>query len=451
MNRRVQARFGGPFLSQARSVGPAPTATTRFGGPFLSLTKALIVIFLTGAPIVSSAQTKGKQPGSAPSASEQALDRFTTYFKERATAHGIVGAGLRVVGENRPWSHASFGMKDRATASPVDEATIFHWASITKTFTGIAIMQLRDRGRLSLDDAIVKYVPELEAVHNTFGPMNAITIRQLLSHTAGFRAGTWPFGGDKPWQPFEPTEWSQLVSMMPYTEVEFAPGSKYSYSNPGLVYLGRVIEKISGEPWETYIDKNILRPLGMSRAFFDRAPYHLLKDRSHSYTVEKGKLEEARFDFDSGITVSNGGLNAPLTDMEKYVRFLLGHAETADGAQVLARKSLEEMWRPVARVEETAQDQVDIGLCFFIEKRGSRRLIGHSGSQNGFISHLYLDAGAHAGYVVSFNTDATDDVPVPNTRKLDSEIREFWVASVAPALEAASAAATASARVSSRP
>jgi CubicO group peptidase (beta-lactamase class C family) len=224
--------------------------------------------------------------------------------------------------------------------------------------------------------------------------------------------------------------------MMPYTEVEFAPGSKYSYSNPGLVYLGRTIEGISGEPWETYIDKNILRPLGMTRAFFDHAPYHLVGDRSHSYTVSKGKREEGRFDFDTGITVSNGGLNAPLGDMEKYVRFLLGHAETEAGARVLSRSSLEEMWTPQALVETAGADRVDIGLCFFIEKRGKRRLIGHSGSQNGFISHLYLDAAARAGYVVSFNTDATDEVDVPNTRKLDAEIREYFVANVAPVLEA---------------
>jgi CubicO group peptidase (beta-lactamase class C family) len=139
--------------------------------------------------------------------------------------------------------------------------------------------------------------------------------------------------------------------------------------------------------------------------------------------------------------VSNGGLNAPLGDMEKYVRFLLGHAETEAGARVLARASLEEMWKPVALVETVGEDRVDMGLCFFIEKRGARRLIGHSGSQNGFISHLYLDAAAHAGYVVSFNTEATDDVPVPNTRKLDAEVREFFVANVAPVLEAAAAPA----------
>lgn len=383
---------------------------------------------------------KAKKDASPVSPAKGALDGFAEFFTGRAQAHGIVGASLRVVGFDGPLRHVSFGLKDRAAASPVDEATIYHWASITKTLTGIAIMQLRDRGKLSLDDSILKYVPELEAVHNSFGPMSAITLRQILSHTAGFRAGTWPFGGDKDWHPFEPTEWSQLVAMFPYTEVEFPPGSKYSYSNPGVIYLGRVIEKISGEPWETYIDKNILRPLGMSRSFFDHAPYHLVGDRSHSYTVAKGKMEEGRFDFDTGITVSNGGLNAPLGDMEKYVRFLLGHPETEAGARVLARASLEEMWKPVALVETVGEDRVDMGLCFFIEKRGTRRLIGHSGSQNGFISHLYLDPAAHAGYVVSFNTEATNDVPVPNTRKLDAEVREYFVAKVAPVLEAAALA-----------
>ncbi len=365
-----------------------------------------------------------------------ALDRFESFFRERSAAHGMVGASLRVVGPEGPLLHVSFGQKNRATGEKTQEETIYHWASITKTMTGIAIMQLRDRGKLSLDDSILKYVPELAGVHNPFGPMSAITIRQILSHTAGFRAGTWPFGGDKPWHPHEPTEWSQLVAMIPYTEVEFSPGSKYSYSNPGIVYLGRTIEQISGEPWETYVDKNILRPLGMLKAFFDHAPYHLLADRAHSYTLSQGKLAEDRFDFDTGITVSNGGLNAPLGDMEKYVRFLLGYPETEIGAAVLARASLEEMWKPVALVEETGADRVDMGLCFFIEKRGSRRLVGHSGSQNGFISHLYIDPAAHAGYVVSFNTDAIDDVPLPNTRKLDAEVRDFFVVNLAPVLEA---------------
>ena len=119
------------------------------------------------------------------------------------------------------------GLQDRATGQPVDRDTIFHWASITKTFTGVAIMQLRDRGLFSLDDPVVKYVPELREVHNPFGDIAQVTIRQLMSHSGGFRAGTWPWGGDQPWHPFEPTRWTQLVAMMPYTELQFRPGTKY--------------------------------------------------------------------------------------------------------------------------------------------------------------------------------------------------------------------------------
>ncbi|HEU4893428.1 MAG TPA: hypothetical protein VFT47_17860 [Vicinamibacterales bacterium] len=80
---------------------------------------------------------------------------------------------------------------------------------------------------------------------------------------------------------------------------------------------------MTGDDYEIYVAKNILMPLEMHRTFFDRAPYHLRDRRSHSYVRTDGGLEEMRFDFDTGITVSNGGLNAPLTDMARYLGFLM--------------------------------------------------------------------------------------------------------------------------------
>ncbi len=87
-----------------------------------------------------------------------------------------------------------------------------------------------------------------------------------MTHSAGFRGATWPWGGDKPWHPFEPTSWSQLVAMFPYTEVEFQPGSRHSYSNPGIIFLGIIIERLTGDDYEVYIDKNVLKPLEMTAA-----------------------------------------------------------------------------------------------------------------------------------------------------------------------------------------
>jgi len=354
---------------------------------------------------------------------------FVAGYREALPKHAIVGSSVAFVENGAITAREHFGLRDRAGNLPVNDDTIFHWASITKTFTAIGIMQLRDRGLISLDDPIVKYVPELRKVSNPFGKTDAITIRQLLSHSAGFRAGTFPFGNDEAWQPFEPPSWEQLTAMMPYTRLEFAPGTKYSYSNPGYVYLGRVIEDVTEQPFETYIDKEILRPLGMTRAFFDQAPSFLRKDKSHSYVVDDKGVTEGRFDFDTGITVMNGGLNAPIVDMTKYLGLLQGTADAATQARyeaIIKRTTLEEMWKPVVPVSSGVQ----MGLGFFLEEHGGRRFIAHSGGQNGFISHFYVDRASHKAAIIAFNTqtESAKQGDARNTRALDAAMRDAMVA-----------------------
>src|SRR3954451_7624902 len=356
--------------------------------------------------------------------------RVAALYHDQVLQTGIVGSSLVFVSKGQVAHKAFEGYQDRATKRADDQDTIFHWASITKTFTGIAIMQLRDRGMLSLDDPAVKYVPELRDVHNPYGDISQVTIRHLMTHSAGFRAGTWPWGGDQPWHPFEPTRWSQVVAMMPYTELQFRPGTKYSYSNPGVIFLGRIIELFSGDDYEVYVNKNIFMPLGMTRSFFDRAPYHLVDHRSYSYAATDEGITQQPFDFDTGITVSNGGLNAPLGDMAKYLAFLIGGNDT-----ILKRSSLDEMFTPAIRAvdgEGGSGDDVQAGLSCFIERHSGIELIGHSGDQNGFISHLYFHRPSKSGYIVSFNTDVTSKRdPRHTTRAVDNDLRdaiarEFW-------------------------
>jgi len=348
---------------------------------------------------------------------------------------GIVGSSLMIVRDGRIVARANEGRQDREAGAPVTDDTIYHWASITKTFTGIAIMQLRDRGLLSLDDPVVKFVPELRLAHDPFGDISQVKIRHLMSHSAGFRASTWPWGGDKPWHPFEPTSWEQIVAMMPYTDVQFAPGSKYSYSNPGVIFLGRIIQLLSGDDYEVYVTKNILMPLGMQRTFFDRAPYFLRPFRSHSYVRDEAGLREAPFDFDTGITVSNGGLNAPFGDMARYLAFLSGSGDSAVAATyntVLKRTSLEEMWTPQIRASEgegVNGTDSQAALSFFLEQWINVQLIGHSGDQNGFISHLYLHRPSRTAWVISLNTDTTasKDGSRPSSRQVDMAVRDLIV------------------------
>jgi len=359
------------------------------------------------------------------------LARVKTFYEAGLKRNGIVGSGLMLICGGRLVGSDFQGYARLSPRQAVTEDTTFHWASITKTFTAIAILQLRDHGLLNLDDSVVKYVPELTAAHDPWGPVDAITIRHLLTHSGGFRSATWPWGGDQDWQPFEPTKWPQIVAMLPYTEVMFKPGSRFSYSNLGFVFLGQIVERLSGDDYEVYIDKNILKPLEMYESYFDRSPYHLLKYRSGSYTISGGKLTERRFNFDTGITVSNSGLNSPLPDMVKYLRFLLGdakRAETYDG--VLKRSSIEEMFQPELKI--TSQDPSNpngpderdsVGLSCFIREDGGRRFIGHGGNQNGFISHFYIQPETRSAYVVNFNTDASD--PNQNTAGFDRDLRNY--------------------------
>ena len=365
--------------------------------------------WFAAALLIAASHVAGPAAAEVPSF-EAALSDFRKLHRAETRRSGIAGSSFYLVRDGRTVVADHLGEQDAEAGVPVSARTIYHWASITKTMTGIAIMQLRDRGVLTIDDPIIRHVPELASVHNPFGDMSAITLRHLMSHSAGFGGATWPWR-DRDWQPFEPKSWAQLAAMLPYTEVRFRPGTRFSYSNPGIVYLGQVIERISGEDFEVYVDKNILKPLGMHASYFDRTPPHLLQYRSRSYYVRDGKRVAAPFDVDTGVTVSNGGLNAPLPDMAKYVAFLLGDpARQPEYNMVLKRTSLEEMWRPqIAAGEDFTQGRMaettQSGLSFFIDQGPGLRFVGHNGDQNGFRAYLSLCPDQRAGSLLAFNTE----------------------------------------------
>src|SRR3954465_11202708 len=158
---------------------------------YYTLMIRLFSVLVLGAAVTAQSTTAG-----------DAWSRVAAVYRLRIEQTGIAGSGLMFVKNGAVAYKAFEGYQDRATRRPVDEQTIDHWASITETFTGIAIMQLRDRGLLSLDDPVVKYAAQLHAVHNPFGDVSQVKIRHLMSHSGGFRASTWPWGGDKPWHPF---------------------------------------------------------------------------------------------------------------------------------------------------------------------------------------------------------------------------------------------------------
>ena len=402
---------------------------------------------------------------SAPSSFAQ-FEALPADFRAQLTRHGVVGGGLAVIHAGSPATEYFFGEARRETHQPVDADTAYNWASITKTMTAIAILQLRDHGLLSLDDPAVRYVPELRQVHDEYGPVDRITIRNLLMHSAGFRNPTWPWDCDDAktcdWQPFEPTKWAQVAAMLPYTHVAFAPGTRWSYSNLGYVFLGQIVERLSGDDFEVYVTKNILMPLGMTHSYFDRSPYFLERDVSASYLRSGSTLTPQPFDFDTGITTSNSGLKAPIPDMEKYARFLIGDAANPVYEIVLERSSLEEAWTgvlPAVQPGEQATAYTSgpggappmMGLGFFVVTAKGHRCIFHDGDQGGFSSELLIDPDGRSAAILAVNTTDTgapaeaSSHPISNTEPepqsdLRVALRNEIIETVFPALRKSGAA-----------
>ena len=387
-------------------------------------------------PVVCAALLVSSLLTSAPAFAQLAQrDALSRRFDAVLKQHGVVGGGIAIVhtqdpgAKQQPTTQLFFGEASKTSHQPIDAETSYNWASITKTLTAIAILQLRDRGKLSLDDPAVRYVPELRQVHDEFGAIDAITIRDLLTHSAGFRNPTWPWDCDDAtncdWQPFEPTQWTQVAAMLPYTHIAFAPGSRWSYSNLGYVFLGQIIQRLSGDDFEVYIDKNILKPLAMTDSYFDRSPYFLESHVSASYLRAGDKLTEQPLNFDTGITTSNSGLKAPITDMEKYVRFLIGDPSNPLYDIVLKRSSLEEAWTGVIPVTEPGkpatpytqgapQGPPKMGLGFFVMNIEGHRYVYHDGDQGGFSSEMLIDPARHTASILVVNTTDTG-APSPST------------------------------------
>ena len=206
--------------------------------------------------------------------------------------------------------------------------------------------------------------------------------------------------------------------MLPYTHIAFAPGSRWSYSNLGYVFLGQIIERLSGDDFEVYIDKNILKPLEMHSSYFDRAPFFLESHVSASYLRAGTKLTQQPFNFDTGITTSNSGLKAPIPDMVKYLRFLIGDPANPRYEIVLKRTSLEEMWTGMLPAAEPGQaptsytsgphgTQPMMGLGFFVLEIAGHRFIYHDGDQGGFSSELLVDPAGRSASIMAVNTTDT--------------------------------------------
>ncbi len=315
---------------------------------------------------------------------------FERYFQERK-APGMV-YGLVIDGQLVHLK--SFGVRDNASKAAVTADTVFRIASMTKSFTALAILKLRDAGKLSLEDPVSKWVPELTGLRYPTKDTPPLRIRQLLTHSAGFPE-------DNPWgdrqlaiPDAELSRW--LDQGIPFSTV---PDSGFEYSNYGFALLGRIVSKVSGKSYQSYVEAEILRPLGLQSTTLDFSTVPSTK-LANGYGLRDGELFEIP-SLAHGSFGAMGGMLTNAKDLARYVAFHLSAEPARDDedAGPVRRSSVREMQR-LWRTSNFAVNGPDssgsmrasssgygYGLSITQDCRFSR-IVAHGGGLPGFGSYM---------------------------------------------------------------
>jgi CubicO group peptidase (beta-lactamase class C family) len=258
----------------------------------------------------------------------------------------LPGVAVGVVIDGELTFADGFGVANAASAAPVTPTTVFRIASMTKSFTAMAIIRLRDAGKLRLDDPAVNYVPELAALHYPTRDSAPITVRDLLTMGAGLPQ-------DDPWADRQLAASDEQLSAWLRGGLSFSnpPGVTFEYSNYGYAILGRIVSIVAGMPYQAYITQHILHPLGMTDSTFDMrevAPERLAMGyrADGDQWIEEPPLADGTFG-------AMGGLFTTITDFSRYMAFLMSAfpPRDDDDAAIPIRRSsareMQQMWRHV--------------------------------------------------------------------------------------------------------
>ena len=251
------------------------------------------------------------------------IDRLMHGFAERSRVPGIA---YGIVVDGRLVHVGTAGYREVSSRAPADTSTVFRIASMTKSFTALAILQLRDEGRLALDDPAERYVPELAGLRQPAGDAPKVTIRHLLTHSGGFPE-------DNPWGDQQLAATEEEMSRMMRGGIPFstAPGTGYEYSNFGYAILGRIVANVSGMPYPRYMEERVFRPLGMSATTLEASAVPPLR-LAHGYRLRDGAwLEEKQ--LPDGAFGPMGGMLTSLGDLGRWVGFMLDAWPPRDGEE----------------------------------------------------------------------------------------------------------------------
>jgi CubicO group peptidase (beta-lactamase class C family) len=356
-----------------------------------------------------------------------ALPVIERFFKDHAKEKHYPGLAFGILIDGKMVHSGAAGYANISKNGPATTQTAFRIASMTKSITALAIMQLRDAGKLRLDDPASAHLPELEKVSYLTTDAPPITIRHLLTHAAGFPE-------DNPWGDRQLADRDADLLKLLTGGVVFSnvPGLAYEYSNLGFALLGRIITNVARRPYQQYITENILKPLGMTHTYWEweNVPPAQL---AHGYRWQNEQWQEETLEHD-GAYGAMGGLITTIEDFSKYMQLHMEAWPPRSGgdSRVLKRSSLREMHHPWNIGPSRPNYKFADGrTCPHISAYGyglnwaricaDRIFIGHSGGLPGFGSQWRFLPEYGIG-VVSFANLTYANTGVINAQVLDTLI-----------------------------
>lgn len=308
----------------------------------------------------------------------------------KASAERMPGAVMGVVIDGElAWVKAA-GVRETDNKSPVTPETVFRIASMTKSFTAMAILKLRDEGKLSLDDAAARYVPALADLPYPTSDSPAITIRHLLTHSEGFPE-------DNPWGDRQLAQTDETMRAWMKAGIPFstAPGTAFEYSNYGFAILGQVIAKASGKPYADYVRDSILRPLGMNASTFEMS--EVPRDKIALGYRREGETWKPEPILAHGSFGAMGGLWTTAPDLARYVAFLLSAFPPRDEPERgpikrTSAREMQQLWRfsPGSAFRTTTDAPLQLGVSGYGYGLGIGQdcryayVVGHGGGLPGY-------------------------------------------------------------------
>ena len=310
---------------------------------------------------------------------------------------GVAGMAIGIVNKQQVYAKG-FGVRDIETQEPVTANSLFHLASISKTFVAAGVMQLVEWGKLELEAPLLNYLPDFKLADAGY---QQITVQQMLSHTSGM-PDTDDYGWDRP--EYDDQALERYMHSLANEKLIAAPGEKFAYSNIAYEVLGLLIARVSGQTFEDYIKQNILRPLGMNSSTFLKTEV-ASEHATTPHLLLPPTIVSQEYPYNRAHAPSST-LHSSAAELCNWALMNLNRGKFEDQS-ILQAKSFEQLWHPYQQLGPAYPTEF-AGLSWFIDTYRGYRTIRHDGADVGFQTDLILLPGQSIAVIILANT-----IPAP--------------------------------------